>query len=96
MAGPGGDSCSSTWASQVSMKVTPSSPSSSSNRGRDGLSLAADHSRVQPPSQGQQLTEQCRGEPVGDQPSEAGLQVGQLRVVRSGNSSARGWNVRRG
>jgi hypothetical protein len=46
--------------------------------GSDGVGLAANHGGVQPPSQGQQLTEQLRGDTVGDQACEAGLQVGQL------------------
>ena len=51
---------------------------------------------MQAPAQRQQLAQQVRGDAVGDQGGEAGLQVGQLRVVRSGSSPASGWKVRAG
>jgi hypothetical protein len=47
--------------------------------GGHGLGVAAHHGRMQLAAQRQQLTEQRRGGSVGDQPGEAGLQVGQLR-----------------
>ena len=45
---------------------------------RDRVDCAAYDGRVQAPAQRQQLTEQVRGDAVGDQGGEAGLLVGQL------------------
>lgn len=46
--------------------------------------------------QGQQPTEQIHRQPAGGRASEAGLEVGQLWVVRAGSSAASGLHVAAG